>query len=222
MNKTSAFLYKWIELSTKKWYVGSHYAEGCHVEDGYICSSKTVKPMILENRNNWIRNILVIGDPKYIVELETDYLKLLDAKNDPMSYNGHNGDGKFSGLVNRGRIPSLESNAKRSAKLKDRALSPESNAKRSKTRRTRIAAGLIVPWNKGALLTAEQKQNYNKPKGPQSAEHSANIAKGMLGKNTETKIKIICPHCNKIVGGQANFNRWHGDNCKLNIKHERK
>jgi hypothetical protein len=29
-------------------------------------------------------------------------------------------------------------------------------------------------------------------------------------------IKITCPHCARIVAGQSNFNRWHGENCKLN------
>lgn len=26
--------------------------------------------------------------------------------------------------------------------------------------------------------------------------------------------KIVCPHCNKVIGGINNFSRWHGDNCK--------
>ena len=28
------------------------------------------------------------------------------------------------------------------------------------------------------------------------------------------KCKYHCSHCNKTVGGKANYNRWHGDNCK--------
>ena len=28
------------------------------------------------------------------------------------------------------------------------------------------------------------------------------------------KPKITCPHCGAVVGGHANYNRWHGDNCK--------
>ena len=43
---TVAFLYKWIEISTDKWYIGSRTANGCHPTDGYICSSKIVKPLI--------------------------------------------------------------------------------------------------------------------------------------------------------------------------------
>jgi len=94
--KTLAFLYMWIELSTGKWYVGCRTAKGCHPNDGYICSSKVIKPMILENSNNWERIVLAIGEVDYIVNLESLYLNSLDAKNDVNSYNMHNGDGKFS------------------------------------------------------------------------------------------------------------------------------
>lgn len=93
---TTAFLYKWTEITSGKWYVGSRTKKGCHPSDGYICSSKLVKPMILENQSNWVRQILVIGNSKYILELEAAYLKLLDARKDSMSYNLHNGDGEFS------------------------------------------------------------------------------------------------------------------------------
>jgi hypothetical protein len=94
--KTQAFLYKWTHIPSHKWYVGSRTAPGCNINDGYICSSKTVKPMIIENRDEWIREILCIADSSYIISLETKYLKLMDAKNDPMSFNRHNGDGKFT------------------------------------------------------------------------------------------------------------------------------
>jgi hypothetical protein len=29
------------------------------------------------------------------------------------------------------------------------------------------------------------------------------------------KSKYYCSHCNTLVGGKSNFNRWHNDNCKL-------
>lgn len=84
---TRAYLYKWTELSTGMWYVGSRTAKNCHPEDRYICSSKIVKPKIRSNPSDWKREILCIGDPKYIYLLEGKYLGLLDAKSDTMSYN---------------------------------------------------------------------------------------------------------------------------------------
>lgn len=41
---------------------------------------------------------------------------------------------------------------------------------------------------------------------PKTEEHKAKLR--------IPKIKIFCPICKKMVGGQTNFNRWHGDNCK--------
>jgi len=96
MKVTLAFLYRWTHIPTHKWYIGSRSAVGCHPDDGYICSSKIVKPMILENRTDWKREVLLIGNPTFIRNLESEYLSKIDAKNDPMSFNQHNGDGKFT------------------------------------------------------------------------------------------------------------------------------
>ena len=93
---TQAYLYKWIHIPTQKWYVGSRTAPGSNPSDGYFCSSKIVKPMIQSNPSEWSREILAISDPKYILDLETKYLISTDAKNDPMCFNRHNGDGKFT------------------------------------------------------------------------------------------------------------------------------
>ena len=93
---TTAFVYKWTHVPTGRWYIGSRTKQGCNPDDGYICSSKTIKPLITENLAEWHREILAIGKPAAMLELETRYLVSLDAKNDPMSYNQHNSDGKFS------------------------------------------------------------------------------------------------------------------------------
>jgi hypothetical protein len=101
---TIAFVYKWTEISTGKWYIGSRTAEGCHPNDGYICSSKTVEPMIVDSPNDWNREIIAMGDPKEMRILENTTLLELDAKNHPMSYNKHNGDGLFNASGhNKGR-----------------------------------------------------------------------------------------------------------------------
>lgn len=90
------FIYFWLHLPTKKWYIGSRTAKGCHVNDGYICSSKTVKPLIKSNPDEWIRKILYESPSKLIIRnLEASILQDLDAKNDLQSFNKHNNDGKF-------------------------------------------------------------------------------------------------------------------------------
>lgn len=96
LEDTKAYLYRWTHIPSNKWYVGSRTASGSHPNDGYYCSSKHVKPLIMKNPGEWKREILAIGDPKYILTLEAKFLSTIDAKNDPMSFNMHNGDGKFT------------------------------------------------------------------------------------------------------------------------------
>jgi hypothetical protein len=93
---TVAYVYKWSNKTTGKWYIGSRTAKNCHPDDGYICSSRKLKPIIIESKDDWIREILCIGEPEDMLTLEAKYLSVLDAKHDPLSYNMHNGDGKFT------------------------------------------------------------------------------------------------------------------------------
>lgn len=123
---TEAYLYKWTETTTAKWYVGSRTAKNCHPADGYLCSSKVVKPKILENPNDWVREILVIGPPIYIRELESEYLQSLSAAQDDMSYNMNNGDGKFHTI---GLSPSAETRKKMSIASKDMIFTDSHKAK---------------------------------------------------------------------------------------------
>lgn len=95
---TQSFVYKWIHLPTGHWYIGSRTAKGCHPEDGYICSSRRLRPLIENNRQDWHREIIALGDPKEMIDLECQLLESLDAKNNPESFNQHNGDGKFTTL----------------------------------------------------------------------------------------------------------------------------
>jgi len=94
--QSQAFVYKWIHIPTGMWYIGSRTAKGCHLTDGYICSSNKVKMLILENSSDWVREILGVGTPVSMRSLEANYLSLLDAANNPLSYNEHNNNGKFN------------------------------------------------------------------------------------------------------------------------------
>jgi hypothetical protein len=89
------YVYKWHHKTSYKWYVGSRTAKNCTLNDGYICSNKIVKPLILKNPNDWEKTILAIGSKDEIRLLETEILVLSDAKNDIRSFNKHNQNGKF-------------------------------------------------------------------------------------------------------------------------------
>ena len=79
-----AFVYRWREHATRKWYIGYH--KGLPT-DGYVCSSRTVKPLIKSNPDNWTRKILRTGTAKEMLALEHKILKRLDARRNPQSYN---------------------------------------------------------------------------------------------------------------------------------------
>lgn len=93
-----AYVYMWKEIATDKWYIGSRTRKGCHPDDGYICSSKTVKPLIEANPEGWTRKILFVGDALKAFEIECFVLKEMRAKQSEMSYNLHNQDMNFHGI----------------------------------------------------------------------------------------------------------------------------
>ena len=144
--------------------------------------------MILENRNDWKREVLIIGEPKYIVELEANYLKLLDAKNDTMSYNDHNGDGKFSGIINKGRkLGPL------SEERKENIRQQRLGTTRSQETKTKQAVSMLGK-NKGRKQSDKEKENRSIAligiiRGPQTAEHKANLSKSKKGKISWNKGK---------------------------------
>jgi len=163
MDLTLSYVYKWTHLPTLNWYIGSRTAKGCHPNDGYICSSKIVKPLIQQHPEEWQKTILSTGTPEEMFALETEILQLFDAKNDPRSFNKHNNDINFTGTGKRryfseehrrniglaskgrnvGRKQSLEERLKKSQSLKGKPKSEEFKKAKS------IAMKGRSPINKG-------------------------------------------------------------------------
>ncbi len=94
---TVAYVYKWIHKPTSMWYIGSRTCKNAHPNDGYICSSKIVYPMITSNPNEWERQILAIGTSQEMRKLESKLLRESNAAQDPMSYNRSNWGGPLQG-----------------------------------------------------------------------------------------------------------------------------
>jgi hypothetical protein len=237
---TIPYLYKWTHLPSGKWYIGSKARKGWNPtrHEEYICSSKIVKPMIIENRSEWCYDILCIGDSEYIVELERLILKYLNAKDDPMSFNQHNGDGLFnrSGVreskETREKKKLAHLGEKGSMYGKKGPLCPHYGKKHSEERRKNQSTGV-------------KKYAENRPQS-----HNDNISKALLGnpklseavkgeknpmfgipaseynkamtklKNSgdgnpmrNPKYQMTCPHCKRSFA-KSNYNMWHGDKCK--------
>lgn len=90
-----AYLYIWTHLPTGKFYIGSRTAAGCHLNDGYICSSDFVKEDIELNPKNWIRTIIAEGKSNDIETLEKKILDLLNVIDNKMCLNQTNFNGKI-------------------------------------------------------------------------------------------------------------------------------
>ena len=86
----NCFVYKWTHTPTLSWYVGSRTNKKAHSDDGYICSSKTVRKLIESNPKNWTRTIVATGSKQDMYQLETTILQTFDARRDERSYNRHN------------------------------------------------------------------------------------------------------------------------------------
>jgi len=226
---TLAYVYKWTHIPTGKWYIGSRTKSGCHPNDGYCCSSREVKPMIVSSPEEWRRDIISTGNPLEMIALETKYLVDLDAKNDPMSFNRHNGDGKFT---TSGRIEPNDLKQKRIAKLKGIKRSEEglknlrlSNQK--KTKDPEILKKLRRPKPEGfgekisIALTGVPKSTKHRTSmsavrlgvstGPCSEQKREKIRMSQKGRPCNNP-SVQCPHCNKI-GPSGAMNRWHFSNC---------
>jgi hypothetical protein len=214
-----SFVYKWTHLPTGKWYIGCRTAKGCHPDDGYITSSKLVNPLIQANPEEWQREILHIGTPEEILNLEVVLLKESDAKNNSMSYNQHNGDGKFT---RTGVAVPLETRLKQSESIKKihpGKGKPSPNKGKIASEETRKKQSLAKIGKKRPPFSQETKEKIGAAKKgtnhpnfgkPLSNEHKQKLRDAFIGK---AKILVTCPHCGKVGGGGAMV-RHHFDNCK--------
>jgi hypothetical protein len=87
-----AFVYSWRNKTTNKIYIGWH--KGCE-DDGYVCSSKVLMEEYQINPQNFERFIIAHGTSEDMAKLETEILKTVNAKDDLMFYNQHNGNGLY-------------------------------------------------------------------------------------------------------------------------------
>ena len=178
---TTAFVYKWTHIPTGSWYIGSRTKKGCNPDDGYICSSKTIKPLITENRGEWTREIIAIGEPAAMLELETRYLVSLDAKNDPMSYNQHNSDGKFS---TSGQAPWNKGRGKPIGKPSWNAgLTKADHPGLAKMAKSKLGS---TPYNKGQSMSEEQRLKMIEIHNNRSEETCKKISEALTGR-TQTE-----------------------------------
>jgi hypothetical protein len=133
---------------------------------------------------------------------------------------------------NKGIAMSAEQKQKMSVTIKKngRIISPETITKIIESRRhyrhSEETKQKISANNKGKTVnhTIETRQKISdslKGRVPLWLKGKPGHGKGKpRTEETKNKLKIpkpkfICPHCNAVVGGQSNYNRWHGEHCKM-------
>lgn len=202
---TQAFVYVWRHELSQMWYLGSRTAKGCYPEDGYICSSRIVKPLILANPEAWTREIISQGTPAEMRILERELLDCLDARNDPRSFNRNNGGAP---QLHTGNIPwnkgiKTGSCPEHSERMKGRT--PPNKGKK-----------MGPSWNKG--LPKEQQPKFGKPSGmlgKTQSELQKSRARDMCIERNQIRKDYIytCAHC-EWSGSRPH--RYHGKKCKNN------
>ena len=203
---TEAYVYKWTEKSTGKWYIGSRSKHGCHVNDGYVCSSKTVKQKINTNPDDWYREILNTGTPQEMVDLETELLVEHDVKNNPMSYNEHDNTGGFK---NRLGTTATDKTRKKMSKTRTGKKRPDQSTF-MKNNNPMYDKKIAEKFS-----TEMQKNNpmYNEESRKKQAETRRKNGLSAGDNNPARTHKSTCIHCKKTMA-KGLINRWHDDNCK--------
>jgi hypothetical protein len=218
---TQAYLYKYTQQSTNKWYVGSRTAKNCHPEDGYTTSSKIVKPQITAHPEDWHKQILCVGERAYIQQLESDYLKALNAATDPTSYNLQNQDGYVISQYQKARkgvAKTPEHCANISKSLRGRHVSTETRKKIGDANRGQTRSNAMKGKKHKPEVAERFKQNlldYRANVGCPRTGTTHNLeSKEKMRQAKLTASKKHCVHCNKSFHAGP-YGHWHGDKCKL-------
>jgi len=205
---TTAYVYKWTHLPTMKWYVGSRTANGCHPDDGYVCSSKIVQPLIKGLTNEWKRKVIATGDAIEMLTLEEEILMTFDARNDQRSFNRTNNVMRKDGRTVKGK--------KRIYLGADQLTVTD----------TELPLFLKLGWQQGLPYNVINKLRENVPdysgvKNPMYGVKRVSPTKGMKLTKEQTKnfykfgVKE-CEYCG-ISCAEGNYARWHGPKCKHNL-----
>jgi hypothetical protein len=190
---TTPYIYRLYD-SIGNWYIGSRTAKNCHPTDlgvKYFTSSKEIQVAFKNDTQHWTKEILYVGTINdNIEELEGLLLEILDAKNDPKSYNKHNNE----------KLSNNNWNCSKAGKLGIQKMTTEDR------RRGGLKNGLTGHNKK---IASSGGKAFAKRLSVDEAFRQEVINRG---KET-AKVKKQCKYCSMITN-RANISRWHDENCK--------
>lgn len=166
-----AFLYCWTDHRKEMLYVGYHKGSP---EDGYICSSKTMKAAWKERPEDFTRKIIATGTLTDMKALETKVLCSMNAARDPKMYNKHNGGRNFVCVGHTN-----ETRNKMSSTWKSRN---QWNCDPVKAH---------AAWPPGSKHTDETKERMRRAAPKHSKSRSARMTTNNPMKNPETIAKML-------------------------------
>jgi ribosomal protein L3 len=188
-----AFVYCWTDHSTHKLYVGWHKGAP---NDGYVCSSKVMLQEYKKRPHDFTREVLASGNTNDMLNFETKILTAANAAKDPMFYNMHNGNGKFTH-----NQPHTEESIKKFRAMHVHRTKYAKDWKFNETQLLRIRLARKKFWDN---VTDEERIALFEKR--ESAKKKAALRK-------MNEIVSVCPHCNK-GGNHGAMKRWHFDNCR--------
>jgi hypothetical protein len=219
--ETVAYVYKWTHLPTLKWYVGVRFAIGCNPSDGYICSSKTVKPMILANPLDWKRSIIATGLPAEMRELETTILQTVNARKDVRSFNKANN----TPYSDRNGFKASDTTRKKLSKLHkgkviseshrliiSQRMSGENNPFYGKNH-SEETRDKIREARKTQEISDVTKEKMRLARLGKFRDAKSEAHKSRISQSVKMLSKIECEFCG-CMASPGNYKRWHSINCK--------
>lgn len=195
-----AFVYKWTDNLTGKFYIGSHKGSP---DDGYICSSKLMKERYNERPEDFSREIIAEGDHKNMIALEAEILDEVDARANTYYYNQTNGNenwyckGHTAEAKEKMRIKAIENNLEKVANGTHHFVGEKGSA----FQKERVANG-TNPFA-GELGSAMSRKN--------ALERVDNGTNPLSGENN---VKKTCPNCKKTMNLGNYVKHGHGEDCK--------
>jgi hypothetical protein len=190
----NCYVYKWTHIPTLKWYVGVRFAKGCYPDDGYICSSKIVKPLIESNPEEWKREIISTGTREAMTELESEILSLCYSRNDKRSFNQYS-NGKFY------RLGPVSEETRKKLSITSKNKKPNIITEEQKRKISQALKGRLTSEETCKKISEAKKGKPGKPQSDETKKKMSESRKGRIV-SAETREKIRQANLGRVDDGR--------------------